>query len=263
MSFPSFSSLIDVSSFFIGVLINLLLVALICYYFKKKFDNIEIAQSEQAKILHGLIEERMEQKTVEKKSSGLNFFTMDDLERMNNNTVSGSNVEEEVSNDSKQILLTTEEHTENVNEESSVSDSESEVEEESDSESEDEEETKHVEIVEEDAKYEKMTAKELKEIITERGVNVKKYMKKQEMIDMLTEMDNKGQEVHVVKEEVVGEHDVIIEPVDGGFDLSLTQPKEVVEVEQQETDEQQETVEDELSLGEVVLETSDPDVELE
>ena len=77
MSFPSFSSLIDVSSFFIGVLINLLLVALICYYFKKKFDNIEIAQSEQAKILHGLIEERMEQKTVEQKSSGLNFFTMD------------------------------------------------------------------------------------------------------------------------------------------------------------------------------------------
>ena len=35
---PSLSSFIDVSSFFIGVLINLLLVALICYYFKKKFD---------------------------------------------------------------------------------------------------------------------------------------------------------------------------------------------------------------------------------
>ena len=258
MSFPSFSSLIDVSSFFIGVLINLLLVALICYYFKKKFDNIEIAQSEQAKILHGLIEERMEQKTVEQKSSGLNFFTMADLERMNNDTVTETKVEEDVSNDSKQIMLTSEEHAENVNDESSLSDSESE-EEESDSESEsDEEETKQVEIVEEETHYEKMTAKELKELITDRGVNVKKYMKKQEMIDMLTEMDNKEQEVHVVKEE---EHEVILEPVDGGFDLSLTKQDEVVEevVEVK----QHESVEDELSLGEVVLETSAPDVELE
>lgn len=263
MSFPSFSSLIDVSSFFIGVLINLLLVALICYYFKKKFDNIEIAQSEQAKILHGLIEERMEQKTVEQKSSGLNFFTMADLERMNNDTVTETKVEEDVSNDSKQIMLTSEEHAENVNDESSLSDSESEDEEESESESEaDEEEIKQVEIVEEETHYEKMTAKELKELITDRGVNVKKYMKKQEMIDMLTEMDNKEQEVHIVKEEVVEEeHEVILEPVDGGFDLSHTEQEEVVEnvVEV----EQQDSVEDELSLGEVVLETSAPDVELE
>ena len=55
-------------------------------------------------------------------------------------------------------------------------------------------------------------------------------MKKQEMIDMLTEMDNKGQEVHVVKEEVVEEeHEVILEPVEGGYDLSLTEQEEVVE----------------------------------
>ena len=38
----SFSNLIDISSFFIGVLINLLLVALVCYYFKRKIDNLEV-----------------------------------------------------------------------------------------------------------------------------------------------------------------------------------------------------------------------------
>ena len=261
MSFPSFSSLIDVSSFFIGVLINLLLVALICYYFKKKFDNIEIAQSEQAKILHGLIEERMEQKTVEQKSSGLNFFTMSDLERINNDNVVSSNNDVELSNNSKQILLTGEESNHD-NEESSLSDSESE--DESDSESEvDEEETKQVDIVEEETNYEKMTAKELKELITERGVSVKKYMKKQEMIDMLNDMDNKVQEVHVIKEQnsVEEEQEVILEQVDGGFDLSLTSQKN--DVEELVEEEQEVNVEDELSIGEVVLETNDPDVELE
>ena len=51
-----FSSLIDISSFFIGVLINLLLVAMICFYFKRKIDNLELSQSEQAKVLYQLVQ---------------------------------------------------------------------------------------------------------------------------------------------------------------------------------------------------------------
>ena len=81
-----FSSLIDVSSFFIGVLINLLLIALICYYFKRKFDNIEMAQSEQAKIIYNLIETRQQaqqQIQSQESSGGLSFFNQSDLDKLN------------------------------------------------------------------------------------------------------------------------------------------------------------------------------------
>ena len=50
-----FSSILDVSSFFIGKIINLIFVALMCYYFKRKYDYLEVAQNEQAKILYQLI----------------------------------------------------------------------------------------------------------------------------------------------------------------------------------------------------------------
>ena len=69
-----FSSLIDVSSFFIGVLINLLLIALICYYFKRKFDNIEMAQSEQAKIIYNLMKQDNKTTNHSRSSGGLSFF---------------------------------------------------------------------------------------------------------------------------------------------------------------------------------------------
>lgn len=48
-------NLLDITGFFVGVLINLLLVALICFYFKRKIDNLEVAQSEQAKMLFTII----------------------------------------------------------------------------------------------------------------------------------------------------------------------------------------------------------------
>ena len=51
-----FSNILDISSFFIGVLVNLLLVAMICFYFKRKIDTLEVAQSEQAKILFELVQ---------------------------------------------------------------------------------------------------------------------------------------------------------------------------------------------------------------
>ena len=48
-------NLLDITGFFVGVLINLLLVALICFYFKRKIDNLEVAQSEQAKMLFTIV----------------------------------------------------------------------------------------------------------------------------------------------------------------------------------------------------------------
>ena len=56
----TFSSLIDISSFFVGVLINLLLIAMICYYFKRKIDNLEVSQAEQAKMLYSIISQQQQ-----------------------------------------------------------------------------------------------------------------------------------------------------------------------------------------------------------
>ena len=217
MVMPSFSSLIDVSSFFIGILINLLLVALICYYFKKKFDVIEVAQSEQAKILHGLIQEKMEEnaRLAPPQTSGLNFFTMADLEKMDNNIVEETNINEDA-NDIKRI--TTNESTLNLSEAESESeggnDSDDEMDEndsESDSESDDEGvdtedkpfaddilvksvqmviETSNNELMDNSVSYDKLTVKELKELLNQREISFKKSTKKQEMIDLLNKYDN-------------------------------------------------------------------------
>ena len=51
----NFSSILDISSFFIGMIINLILVSLMCYYFKRKYEILESAQTEQAKILYELL----------------------------------------------------------------------------------------------------------------------------------------------------------------------------------------------------------------
>ena len=60
-----FSTILDISSFFIGMLINLLLIALICYYFKRKYEILEQAQNEQAKIIYNLIQNQVPQKTFD------------------------------------------------------------------------------------------------------------------------------------------------------------------------------------------------------
>jgi hypothetical protein len=59
-----FSTILDISSFFIGMLINLLLIALICYYFKRKYENLEIAQNEQAKVLYQLLQQNSSPKVM-------------------------------------------------------------------------------------------------------------------------------------------------------------------------------------------------------
>ena len=48
--------LLDISGFFTGLIINLLLITLVCYYFKRKYENIEAAQMEQAKVLYELLQ---------------------------------------------------------------------------------------------------------------------------------------------------------------------------------------------------------------
>lgn len=98
----TFSNLLDISSFFIGILINLLLVALICYYFKRKIDNLELSQSEQAKMLYTLIKEKQEKSLSElqnTQNSPLGFINNLDLSALNNITENDGNMEESVNDD--------------------------------------------------------------------------------------------------------------------------------------------------------------------
>ena len=61
--------LLDISGFFTGLIINLLLITLVCYYFKRKYENIETAQMEQAKLLYELLKKSNEPTQVIKEET--------------------------------------------------------------------------------------------------------------------------------------------------------------------------------------------------
>lgn len=61
--------LLDISGFFTGLIINLLLITLVCYYFKRKYENIESAQMEQAKLLYELLKKSNEPTQVVKEET--------------------------------------------------------------------------------------------------------------------------------------------------------------------------------------------------
>jgi predicted acyltransferase (DUF342 family) len=61
--------LLDISGFFTGLIINLLLITLVCYYFKRKYENIESAQMEQAKLLYELLKKSNEPTQVIKEET--------------------------------------------------------------------------------------------------------------------------------------------------------------------------------------------------
>lgn len=184
----SFSSILDVSSFFIGVLVNLLLVAMICFYFKRKIDNLELSQSEQAKMLFQLIQEQSQSQSQQTNTySVLNGL---DLTQLSND---GDEEENEAS-----------EHGES--DESDSDDSEN---------SDDEEvETKTIEYeevaVEESSHndYSKMTVKELRQLLENKGVPlISRNMKKQELIELVVSANNPVIE-EMVKVEDEGEMNV-------------------------------------------------------
>ena len=182
-----FSNILDISSFFIGMLINLLLIALICYYFKRKYETLEMAQNEQAKILYNLIQQQQPR----------NQFNIDEL--MNSHVIEQINLDKKIKNE---II--------------SQSDSDEDSETDDESESEDEAEIKtitlltepvtveplervelkvnidsHIDIseiecemnVEDD--YSKLTIKQLKDILTKKGISSNNKMKKNELIQLI------------------------------------------------------------------------------
>lgn len=206
----SFSSILDISSFFIGVLVNLLLVAMICFYFKRKIDNLELSQSEQAKMLYNILQEQNHSIQEDRNTPSSQYNVLDGLDL---NQLKTSEPEEE-------------------------SDSESE----SDSDSEDEEEeTKTIQYEENNEEeinvetFTKMTVKELKQHLEKSGKNPSRNMKKQELIDMIMkgqEFEKEVESVIKIEEEVIDkvQEDEITEiNVNGEFELSSE--KEVVDIE--------------------------------
>lgn len=273
----SFSNLIDISSFFIGVLINLLLVALVCYYFKRKIDNLEVSQSEQAKMLYSLISRQEQQQqhfmmtaSQENNNSGestmsesnLNFLQNLDLNSLgttHNSIVEMPNMQQDgEDSDSDSGSETGSEsgsESESDNEEVNVELSETKVltlnqenEPETssvtmESEEQDVKEIQYNEVSEDshNLDYEKMTIKELKSIIENRGLHAKKNSKKQELIELLVQ-----QQEEVVSVEKIGETNIV--------SLSDEELEQVIseDEEQQLVDSEPEIlIEDENELNEI------------
>ena len=181
----TFSNILDISSFFIGVLVNLLLVALICYYFKRKIDNLEMSQSEQAKMLFQLIQQKESNPSP---TGDAPMLPGGAYNMLNGLDLSQLNEEDD------------EEDNNAVNGESSDDDDDSSSDEEEEDDEEKVEEIKKIEYeeVKEELDIEKMTVKEIRNLLENKGVQVqKKNIKKQELIDLY----NKGVDVPV--EEVI------------------------------------------------------------
>jgi hypothetical protein len=166
----AFSNILDISSFFIGMLINLLLIALICYYFKRKYETLEVAQNEQAKILYNIIQQQQNKKTI-------------NIENLMN-SVQDVNLDKPRS------------------EENSNSDSDSDSDSESDSESELEVEADEIKTVQVDEvkaevleepevvvtkveDYSKMTIKELRDVLSRKGISSNNKMKKTDLLQLI------------------------------------------------------------------------------
>jgi hypothetical protein len=197
------STILDISSFFIGMLINLLLIALICYYFKRKYESLELAQNEQAKILYNLIQSQTPRKQ----------FDIADIMKTNfiSNNVEKTQcvIEEESDSESESDSSDSDDENTNVNDvkvfklkETEVIDFEEEedppfvVTKVVDSKSTDSKvvdskvvDTQTVEstVVESatDVDYSKMTIKELKDILSKKGISSNPRMKKQDLIQLI------------------------------------------------------------------------------
>jgi len=170
------SSILDIGSFFIGMIINLLLVTLMCYYFKKKYESLEEAQNEQAKLLYELLQFRKQDRaqvkpamidikeievSVEESDTEEESDT-DEESDMEEIMPSGSMVEPEV----KVLTLETPTETNELVIEKTETDLEITLEE---SNSDD---------------FSKMSMKQLRDLLTEKGVKVKPSMKKNELVEL-------------------------------------------------------------------------------
>jgi hypothetical protein len=199
----NFSAILDISSFFIGMIINLLLIALICYYFKRKYENLEIAQNEQAKVLYQLLQQNAPQPKVK---------TLNEMFNMSKEAVSDSESETDCDSDSesdsdesekdvktsvtKVINLDSEKIQLNESELNEILNDIEEI-------NVDKRDTINIDVKKtlaepvSESDYSKMTIKQLKEILSVKGINPTK-LKKNEMIELIEKSSNQIDKVEKI-----------------------------------------------------------------
>ena len=170
----AFANILDISSFFIGMLINLLLIALICYYFKRKYETLEIAQNEQAKILYNLIQQSKKPFTVENVVNGVQEINLDkpvqnDSDSDSSDSESGSESDEDIDiievNDEPEPEP--EVKTVQVDMEPTLEENVEEV------------------VVTKVEDYSKLTIKELRDLLSKKGINSNHKMKKTDLLSLI------------------------------------------------------------------------------
>jgi len=197
----AFANILDISSFFIGMLINLLLIALICYYFKRKYETLELAQNEQAKILYNLIQQNKKTFQVENVVQGVQEINLDRVKTdsayesdSDSDSESGSDVESDdeeefrvfnepavdVDDEVKNIQVLIDTSLEEL-EEVVVTKVEDEVEVDIKLELEQELEVKaDIEV-----DYSKLTIKELRDLLSKKGITSNNKMKKNDLLQLI------------------------------------------------------------------------------
>ena len=186
-----FSSILDISSFFIGMIINLIFVALMCYYFKRKYDYLYEAQCEQSKIIYQLLRKPSTETKPSCCATPSLDFTCDPLVHVksmdtesNHDTDSESESDEESEpeeSESKTIEFKSPDPTENT---FHISVEEVKVEEPLDITVQDI--TLQFETDPVETNYSKMSMKQLKDVLSSKGIKPKPNIKKDELIELIT-----------------------------------------------------------------------------
>jgi hypothetical protein len=145
--------LLDISGFFTGLIINLLLITLVCYYFKRKYENIESAQMEQAKVLYELLQQSSETKS-EKSVVKQNYCETLDVEVESEHDIDDDDDDDDVSSSDEE-----EEKPQDELIESNVTE----------------------ELMDE-TDYNKMSVKSLRDLLTNKGIKTNPKMKKNDLI---------------------------------------------------------------------------------
>ena len=164
------SSILDIGSFFIGMIINLLLVTLMCYYFKKKYESLEEAQNEQAKLLYELLQDRKQDRAPVKPT----MIDMQEIEVSDeeSDTDEESEMEEIMPSTEPEVKVLTLEIPTETNEPMVIEKTETETD---------------LEITLEGSSSDdlsKMSMRQLRDLLTEKGVKVKPSMKKNELVEL-------------------------------------------------------------------------------
>jgi hypothetical protein len=183
-----FSSILDISSFFIGMLINLLLIALICYYFKRKYEILEQAQNEQAKIIYNLIQNQVPQKTFDINELMATHLNAPEIIDESDESDSESDDDEprikHLSLSEPSLELT----------ESQIPDAPLIITKIKDPEPEPnvELETEEIIQVNTETDYSKLSMKQLKDILSQKGIQSNARMKKNELINLIENGSSSG-----------------------------------------------------------------------